>query len=190
MADEGEAAGLRFDPVTAETARALAAIRPRPLPALNPLDAWCGDAVEETFRATLDILAASGDYDVLVGLVDQSPHITGLEIGNGLALAGALVTAADAHDLPAAVVSSLASESVPAISELAAAHDAALLRTTSSAMAAIAAAGRWARHRAAVSADAAASVPGPPTFASHTGSTRTTAHTSRCPRPRVTRPSL
>jgi acetyltransferase len=154
LADEGEAAGLRFDPVSPDTARALGAVRPRPLPALNPLDAWCGDAVDETFRATLDILAGSGDYDVLVGLVDQSPHITGLEIGNGLALAGALVAAAEAHGLPAAIVSSLASEPVPAIAELAAAHDAALLRTISSALAAIAAVGRWASHRAAPSVDA------------------------------------
>lgn len=72
LADAGEAAGLPFARLPEELAGALQAEFPNYGSPGNPLDAWAVDAVEKVFPRSLELLARSGAFDILVAQVDHS----------------------------------------------------------------------------------------------------------------------
>jgi acetyltransferase len=72
LADQAAAAGLPFEPLSQELSAALTRAFPNYLAPGNPLDAW-GIAVEtEVYPRSLELLAGSGEFDVLVAQADLS----------------------------------------------------------------------------------------------------------------------
>ena len=72
LADQAAAAGFPFEPLSQELSAALTRAFPNYLAPGNPLDAW-GIAVEtEVYPRSLELLAGSGEFDVLVAQADLS----------------------------------------------------------------------------------------------------------------------
>lgn len=74
LADEGERAGLPFEPLAAATAEALRAAFPNFTAIENPLDCWAIAGHDEVFPGVLRILREAGDHDILLAQVDLSQH--------------------------------------------------------------------------------------------------------------------
>ena len=93
LADHAEAAGLPFAPLPDELARAVQAEFPNYVSPGNPLDAWAVDEPERVYPRSLELMARSGAFDVLVAVVDVSRYRdeTGQDWGDP-----ALVALADA----------------------------------------------------------------------------------------------
>jgi acetate---CoA ligase (ADP-forming) len=72
IADQGEAAGMPFEPLSAELAAALSRTFPNYLAPGNPLDAWGIADETEVYPRSLELLAGSGEFDVLVAQADLS----------------------------------------------------------------------------------------------------------------------
>jgi acetyltransferase len=72
LADAAEAAGIPFAPLGAELATALTDAFPHYVAPGNPLDAWGIADETEVYPRSLELLAASGDFDVLVAQADLS----------------------------------------------------------------------------------------------------------------------
>ena len=72
LADQAEAAGIPFEPLSPELARALSEAFPNYLAPGNPLDAWGIADETDVYPGSLELLAASGDFDILVAQVDLS----------------------------------------------------------------------------------------------------------------------
>ena len=74
LADEGERAGLPFEPFAPATAAALTAAFPNFVAIENPLDCWAIAAHDEVFPGAMRILCEAGDHDILLAQVDLSQH--------------------------------------------------------------------------------------------------------------------
>jgi acetate---CoA ligase (ADP-forming) len=72
LADRAEAAGIPFEPLSTQLATALSHAFPNYLAPGNPLDAWGIDEETEVYPHSLELLAASGEFDVLVAQADLS----------------------------------------------------------------------------------------------------------------------
>jgi acetyltransferase len=72
LADRAEAAGVPFEPLSLQLAAALSAAFPNYLAPGNPLDAWGIADETEVYRRSLELLAASGEFDVLLAQADLS----------------------------------------------------------------------------------------------------------------------
>ena len=72
LADHAEAAGIPFEPLPAELAAQLRERFPNFVTPGNPLDAWAVDEVEVVFPASLELMAKSGAFDVLLAQIDLS----------------------------------------------------------------------------------------------------------------------
>jgi acetyltransferase len=72
LADCAETTGLRFEPLSDELARRLSAAFPNYLAPGNPLDAWGIADETEVYPRSLELLAASSDFDVLLAQADLS----------------------------------------------------------------------------------------------------------------------
>jgi acetate---CoA ligase (ADP-forming) len=72
LADQAEAAGIPFDPLSDELARALSEAFPNYLAPGNPLDAWGIADATKVYPRSLELLAASGEFDVLLAQADLS----------------------------------------------------------------------------------------------------------------------
>ena len=72
LADQAEAAGIPFEPLSTKLAAALSDAFPNYLAPGNPLDAWGIADETEVYPRSLELLAASGDFDVLVAQADLS----------------------------------------------------------------------------------------------------------------------
>jgi acetate---CoA ligase (ADP-forming) len=70
LADQAEAAGIPFEPLSEKLARALSDAFPNFLAPGNPLDAWGIADETEVYPRSLELLAASGEFDVLLAQVD------------------------------------------------------------------------------------------------------------------------
>ncbi len=143
LADHAEAAGIPFAPLPDELAAALTAEFPNFLAPGNPLDAWAVADAAEVYPRALELLGASGAYDVLVAQVDLSQFRGDAEQGWCEPIVRALVAAAAARDLFPAVVSVHSADPPPALRALARKHDLALLRGTREATLALSLAARW-----------------------------------------------
>jgi acetate---CoA ligase (ADP-forming) len=157
LADAGEAAGLPFPPLPTSLAQALSAEFPNFRSVENPIDAWAIDAVERVFPRSLELLARSGAYDILIAQVDHSQFRGGWEQEWTQLIVRALAEAVDGTSVFPAVTTVQTSDPSPELSALARELDLPLLRGSGAAIRALA---RVARRRppAEVVADGGAPV--------------------------------
>jgi acetyltransferase len=72
LADQAEAAGIPFQPLSARLSAALTAAFPNYLAPGNPVDAWGIADETEVYPRSLELLAASSEFDILVAQADLS----------------------------------------------------------------------------------------------------------------------
>ncbi len=72
LADRAEAAGIPFEPLSSGLAARLTGAFPNYLAPGNPLDAWGIADETEVYPRSLELLAASGEFDILVAQADLS----------------------------------------------------------------------------------------------------------------------
>jgi acetyltransferase len=72
LADRAEAAGISFRPLSAELAARLRAEFPNFLEPGNPLDAWAVEDASVVYPRSVELLAESGEFDILVAQADLS----------------------------------------------------------------------------------------------------------------------
>jgi acyl-CoA synthetase (NDP forming) len=143
LADHAEVAGLPFQPLSAELAGRLSNAFPNYVMPQNPVDAWAIDDTENVFPGTLQLLAASGEFDILVAQVDQSQFLGEPEAANALLITRALADAVEGTAIFPAVASVQACDPTPAVAQLAHERDVAMLRGSGNAMRALAAVAGW-----------------------------------------------
>jgi acetate---CoA ligase (ADP-forming) len=147
LADHGEAAGMPFQPLRSEVAQRLRTAFPNYVSPQNPVDAWAIDDVDRVFKGTLDILARSGDYDILLAQVDQSQYLGEPEAANALVISRALADAVKATEIFPAVTSVQTNDPTPAVQAFAKEHQIALLRGSRNGMRALSAVAGWVPRR-------------------------------------------
>ncbi len=152
LADHGESAGLPFQPLSMDLARRLTDAFPNYLAPQNPVDAWAIDEVDRVFPGTLQLLARSGEIDILVAQVDQSQFLGEPEAANALLITSALADAVEGTGIFPAIASVQACDPTPSVAKLARERDVAMLRGSRNAMRALAAVAGWTpRHPLAAS---------------------------------------
>ena len=143
LADQAEAAGMPFQPLSASLSQRLSEAFPNYIAPQNPVDAWAIDEVERVFPGTFQLLAGSGEFDVLVAQVDQSQFLGPPEATNASLILGALADAVERTSIFPAVASVQPCDPTPAVAALARERDVALLRGARNAMRALAAVATW-----------------------------------------------
>ena len=138
LADQAEAAGMPFAPLPPSLAEALRERFPNYLDPGNPLDAWAVAEAEEVYPGSLELIAASGAFDVLLAQVDLSQFRDPGNEGWTETTLRALAALADEHDLFAAVTTVHSADPPPRFQQLARGLDLALLRGPRDAMRALA----------------------------------------------------
>jgi acetyltransferase len=143
LADHGPEHGLSFEPLPGS----VCAVVTREFPALtapgNPLDAWAADAPERIFPRSLELLAASRAFDLLVAQVDLSRFRSAADQEWNRVVLEALGRVTGEHELFAAVITAHTSDPPDWAYELARTLDVALLRGARDGAAAIARVARW-----------------------------------------------
>ncbi len=147
LADGGDASGLVFEELGAELAGQLSSEFPNYLAPTNPLDAWAIDAAERVFPRSLELLAASGRFDVLLALVDLTQFRSDADQVWCAAVVRGLADAVKDRDIFGAVVSSQLNDPPATIARLAREADLPLLRGTGRAARSIAAVSAWRPRR-------------------------------------------
>jgi acetyltransferase len=151
LADHAEAAGIPFQPLSKTLAHRLAEAFPNYLAPQNPVDAWAIDDVEKVFPGTLELLAGSGEMDILLAQVDQSQFLGEPEAENAALITRALADAVEGTGIFPAVASVQPCDPTPSVAELARERDVAMLRGSRNAMRALSAVAGWKpRHPPAV----------------------------------------
>jgi acetyltransferase len=143
LADHAEAAGMPFAQLSESLSRRLSAAFPNYLAPQNPVDAWAIDDVDRVFPGTLQLMAASGEFDVLAAQVDQSQFLGEPEAANAVLITRALADAVEGTDVFPAVTSVQTNDPPPAVAELAAERDVAVLRGSRNSMRALSAVAGW-----------------------------------------------
>jgi acetate---CoA ligase (ADP-forming) len=110
LADQAEAAGIRFEPLPEDLAERLRDEFPNFLAPGNPLDAWAVADERVVYPRSLELMAESGAFDILVAQVDLSQFrdpgndewceltlraLAGLRDRTGVFVAGTTVHSAD-----------------------------------------------------------------------------------------------
>ena len=72
LADQAEAAGIPFEPLPTELASRLSTEFPNYLAPGNPLDAWAVEEASLVYPRSLELMAESGAFDILVAQADLS----------------------------------------------------------------------------------------------------------------------
>jgi acetyltransferase len=143
LADHGEAAGMPFEPLSADLAAALSAEFPNFVAPENPLDCWAIDDETVVYPRSLQLLAGSGDYDVLLAQIDLSQYRGESETEWCELIVRALAAACDGTGVFPAVTSVHSSDPPAAIAALARELDVPLLRGSAHAMRALASVACW-----------------------------------------------
>jgi acetyltransferase len=143
LADHAQAAGIPFEPLPPGLAQALRDAFPNYMAPQNPVDAWAIDEVERIFPGTLQLLAGSGAFDILVAQVDQSQFLGAPEAANALLITRALADAVVGTGIFPAVTSVQTGDPTVEVATLAHERDVALLRGSRPGMRALAAVGHW-----------------------------------------------
>jgi acetate---CoA ligase (ADP-forming) len=164
LADHAEAARMPFAQLSDSLSKRLSAAFPNYLAPQNPVDAWAIDDVERIFPGTLELLAESGEFDVLVAQVDESQYLGKPEAANAVLITSALADAAEGTNIFPAVTSVQTNDPPAAVAKLAAERDVALLRGSRNAMRALSAVAAWTPRRpsAAAMPPASHATPMPP----------------------------
>jgi acyl-CoA synthetase (NDP forming) len=143
LADRGEAAGMAFEPLPDALAQALTAEFPNYVAAGNPLDAWAVDAAERVYPRSLELMAASGAFDVLLAQVDLSQFRGEAEQRWIEMIVRALAQATAGRPVFPAVTSVHSADPPRRIQELARELDLPLLRGAGAAMRALGRVAGW-----------------------------------------------
>jgi acyl-CoA synthetase (NDP forming) len=138
LADAAEAAGIPFAPLPPALADALRAAFPNYRSPDNPLDAWAVDAVEKVFPRSLELLARSGEFDILVAQVDHSQFRGSWEQDWTQLIVRALADAVEGTDVFPAVTTVQTADALPALAASARELDLPLLRGSGAAIRALA----------------------------------------------------
>ena len=136
------AAGIPFAPLADDLVAQLTSEFPNFVSPGNPLDAWAIDEAEVVYPRTLELLARSGAYDILVAQVDLSRYRGVDEGGWCEMIVGSLADAVDGTGVFPAVTSVHSSDPPERIAALARERDVPLLRGTGHGLSALAAAAR------------------------------------------------
>ena len=158
LADQADAAGMPFRPLSDGLARRLSKEFPNYIAPQNPVDAWAIDSVELIFPGTLRLLAGSGEFDILVAQIDESPFLGAPEIENAVLTLRALADAVEGTPIFPAITSVQPSDSPVEVADLSRERDVAILRGSRNGMRALAAVAKWkpqrpAEHSAGVAHD-------------------------------------
>ena len=140
LADQGEAAGIPFEPLPDSVASELTARFPNYRAPGNPLDAWAIDEAEAVFPGSIEVLVGSGAFDIVIAQADQSQFRGAEEHEWCFMIVRALAEATVGTDTFPAVTTVSAVDPRPEVAEYALEHDVALLRGPRDAMRALAAA--------------------------------------------------
>jgi acetyltransferase len=144
LADHAEAAGIPFHPLSDTLARRLREEFPNFVAPGNPLDAWAVADEEVVYPRSLELMAASGEFDMLLALADLSQF---RDVSNEgwceLTLRTLARLAADDPDVFVAGVTVHSSDPPRRFQALAGDLDLALLRGPRDAMLALAHVARW-----------------------------------------------
>lgn len=143
LADRAEHAGMPFAPLGAELAAALTAEFPNYLSPENPLDAWAVDEAQRVYPRSLELLAASGAFDVLLAQIELSAFRGASESEWCEMIVRALAAAVDGTAIFPAITSVGSSDPPPAIAAAARELDVPLLRGAEHSMRALAAVTGW-----------------------------------------------
>lgn len=143
LADHGEVAGLPFEPLPEPLAEKLAAEFPNYLAPGNPLDAWAVAAADRVYPRSLELMAASGAFDILLAHVDLSQFRGEAERRWIEMIVRALAKAAAGRPVFPAVTSVHTADPAREIQELAGELDLPLLRGSGAAMRALARVAGW-----------------------------------------------
>ena len=143
LGDAAEDTDLEFPPMPFELVSSLTERFPNFQNPQNPLDAWMIDDAEVVFPESLELMARSGEFDILLAQVDLTQYRGDVENHWGLAVVRGLVEATrDRRVFP--VVSSVHATDPPRrIASFAAANGVALLRGTRASVEALAAIAPW-----------------------------------------------
>jgi acetate---CoA ligase (ADP-forming) len=142
LADQGEAAGLPFEPLPEGVATELQSRFPNYVAPGNPLDAWAIDEAEAVFPGSIEVLVRSGEFDIVVAQADQSQFRGAEEHEWCFMIVRALAEATAGTDVFPAVTTVSAVDPRREVAEYAFEHDVALLRGPRDALRALAAAAR------------------------------------------------
>jgi acetyltransferase len=140
LADQGEAAGIPFEPLPEHVAAELTARFPNYREPGNPLDAWAIEEADVVFPESIEILVGSGAFDIVVAQADQSQFRGAEEHEWCFMIVKALAEATAGTEIFPAVTTVSAVDPRPEVAEFALEHDVALLRGSRDAMRALAAA--------------------------------------------------
>ncbi len=139
LLDLAEASGLPFAPLSPALAGRLRDAFPNYIAPGNPVDAWAIDAEERVFPGTLELLAGSGEFDILVAHVDQSQFLGEPETASALLILRSLAEAVEGRPVAAALTSLQACDPGPVVAAAAAELGVPLLRGAAASMRALAA---------------------------------------------------
>lgn len=156
LADHGDAAGLPFEPLPDALARTLVAEFPNYRAPGNPLDAWAVEAAAKVYPRSLELMAASGEFDILIAQVDLSQFRGDAEQVWIETIVRALADATAGTAIMPAVSSVHNADPPRRIQQLARELDLPLLRGAGGAMRALARAARWRPARVAAAGSPAA----------------------------------
>ena len=139
LADRAEAAGIPFEPLSADLAARLTRAFPNYLTPGNPLDAWGIADETEVYPRSLELLAASGEFEILLAQADLSQFRDRTNDEWCELTVRTLARLADAHDGLFCAMTTVHSADPPRhFQELARELDVALLRGPRDAMLALA----------------------------------------------------
>ena len=142
LADHAEAAGIPFSPLPDDLARQLLEEFPNYVSPQNPLDAWAVDDENKVYPRSLELMARSGAFDILLAQIDLSQFRGASENRWCRMVVEALADVVEGSEIFGAVTSVHAVDPPPEIAELARERDLALLRGPGAAIRALASVAR------------------------------------------------
>jgi acetyltransferase len=143
LADHAELVGMPFSPLPPELAGELVAEFPNYGQPQNPLDAWAVDEAERVFPRSLELMARSGAFDILVAQIDLSQYRGATANSWCEMIVRALGELTEGTDIFPVVTSVGSSDPPPAIAAVAHRFDIALLRGVREATRALASVAAW-----------------------------------------------
>ena len=143
LADAAEPTGLEFPPMPYELVGSLQERFPNFLNPQNPLDAWMIDEAEIVFPESLELMAHSGEFDILLAQVDITQYRGDTENEWCLAIVRGLAQATKDRRIFPAVTTVHVTDPPRRIANFAASNGVALLRGTRASVEALAAISMW-----------------------------------------------
>lgn len=143
LADAAEATDLEFPPMPFELISSLQERFPNFQNPQNPLDAWMIDDPEVVFPESLELMALSGEFDILLAQVDLTQYRGDVENHWCLAVVRGLAQATRERRVFPAVTTVHVTDPPRRIASFAAANGVALLRGTRASVEALAAIATW-----------------------------------------------